>query len=88
MGFEILVLVLSLLIVFFLTILWRNRLRVMGFALLLASVYLLFTSDVFLVIRVPTICLVGLGIMLAIMIMTPIHQPQSAKNAAHVNNHR
>ena len=82
MVIEIVIVVAALLFASFLMALWRHRLRVIGLTFLLGSIYLLFTSDVFLVIRVPTICLVGFGIVLAIMIMFPTNNSKRPKKAA------
>ena len=58
---------------------WHLRFQILGFAILVGSAYLLFISDMFLVIRVPTICIAGLGVLLAVFTFVPRPVPRKRK---------
>lgn len=57
---------LALLLASLLLIVWRKRVQVFGALLMLGSLYLLFTSEAFVVIRMPTLCVVGMGMLAAL----------------------
>lgn len=86
MTISIILIVASLLFVSMLMAMWRYRLRLIAVTFILGSIYLLATSDVFLVIRVPTICVSGLAILLGIMIILPTNHPPKPRKARRFNS--
>lgn len=55
---------------------WHLRFQIIGVAILVGCAYLLYISDMFLVIRVPTICVVGMGVLLAVFTFVPRPVPR------------
>jgi hypothetical protein len=63
MGVEMITVFATMILVSLLFWAWKKRFAVLSIVILLGSVYLLLTSDMFLVIRLPTACVVGMGFL-------------------------
>jgi len=66
MAVEALIVIAALILMSLLMVLWKRRFAVLSVAILLGSAYLLLTSDMFLVIRLPTACVAGMGVLVAL----------------------
>lgn len=68
--------IIALLSITALILAWHLRFQILGLVILIACAYLLFTSDMFLVVRVPTMCVVSIGVLLAVFTFVPRPQKQ------------
>lgn len=80
MGVEMVAVFAAMTLASLLFLAWKKRFAVLSIVILFGCVYLLLTSDMFLVIRLPTACVVGMGFLVALWgLSSPLMQRKQTK---------